>query len=193
MCPLNKKLLNEKGLTLVEMLAAIILVSMISLFSISLIVQSMDTTREVQIESQFRDEADLIVSKFMKELYSTRQTDIIQNETGTGYSYLNVTTDPTKCKRDETTGHWILNATCNGTFKKTGFVTNSAGVTQLVLKDEPHDVLNSNIKILSNSTIIGDPNTSNSYEILLKLEYKTTRGGKEIKKEMDFKNTIQPF
>ncbi|WP_404427808.1 hypothetical protein LG296_07270 [Ureibacillus chungkukjangi] len=186
---MNKNYLNNKGLTLVELLAVIILISFIGIFSFSLIVQSTETTRQIQIESNMRDEADIIVSQLMKTLYETRQNQIIENQTGTGFSYLNVTTDPSKCRRDEITGAWIVDQPCRNTFEKIGFETQGT-TTRLIIKGESYHISNTNIKILNDSKIIGNPTSQNSYEILLKLEYS---GRKETSKSMEFKNIIQPF
>lgn len=189
---LIKNHLNNKGLTLIELLAVIILMSFVSIFVFSLIVQSNETTREVQIESNFRDEADLIVSKLIKTLYETKQTHIIENQSGVGYSYLNITNDPSKCKRDENTGKWAIDATCRNTFEKVGFET-VGNITKLILKSENYEISNKNITILKDSKINGDPITANSYEIVLKLEYMSERGKKETTKTMEFKNIIQPY
>ena len=150
MFQLNKKHLNNKGLTLVELLAVIILIAFIGIFSFSLIVQSTETTRQIQIESNMRDEADIIVSQLIKALYETRQAHIIENQTGTGFSYLNITNDPSKCRRDENTGAWIVDQPCRNTFEKIGFETKN-NTTQLFIKHENYLVQNKNIKILNDS------------------------------------------
>lgn len=191
MFPLNNKHSHESGLTLIELLVVLALISVISTFVISLVIQSTETTREIQIQNSIRDEADLIVSKLMKSLYETNKAHIIQNQTGTGYSYLNITNDPSKCERDGS-GAINVNTACLNTFKKIGFVT-TGGVTQLVIKDEEYSVMNKNITILSDSKILGDPASASSYEISLKLQYKSNRNGKDFSKTIEFKNIIQPY
>ncbi|MCM3765457.1 type II secretion system protein [Neobacillus niacini] len=188
---MNNKHSHESGLTLIELLAVLALMSIISFFLVPIVIQSTETTREIQIQNSIRDEADLIVSKLVKSLYETNKAHIIQNQTGTGYSYLNITNDPSKCKKDNS-GAIIVDTACINTFKKIGFVT-TGGITKLVLKDEEYEVMNKNISILSDSKIIGDPTSAKSYEISLKLQYKSNRKGNNLLKTIEFKNIIQPY
>ncbi len=185
---LNKYKLNENGLTLIELLVVITLMSIISISTISLIVQSNETAGRVQIESNFRDEADLIISQLIKTLYETKQSHIIENKTDANNSFLNITTSPSQCKKGEN-GAFILDTACMGTLQPVGFKTIN-GQTKLYIKNEVYEVTNKNISILKESRINGDPKTQNYYEIVLKLEYVSNRG---ISKQMEFRNIIRPF
>lgn len=206
MLHLNKVRLNEHGISLVELLAVIILISFISIFTMSLIVQSNETTREIHIESQFRDEADVIVSKLTKKMYETNRAHIVQVVSNAEGNYLNITSDLTKCKKDDD-GNWIIDSACKNSFQKVGFV-NDGGVTKLYLEDkipladgsyittdkhEIYEVNNKDIELLNNSTIYEDVHSNGAYEIDLHLKYKSKRGGKEIEQKMQFKNRIQPY
>lgn len=184
---MNKKLLNEQGLTLVELLVVSVLFAIISIFVGSLIINSSDTTKKIQIETQFRDEADLIMSNLIRTMYETKKSNIISLENNPGNSYINVTNDPTKCQRDE---NGILPTDCDNTLEIIGFITEE-GETKLHLKNEDYVLSNENIRILPNSRII--ENSDGTYEITLILQYRTTRGGNEVLKTMEFVNTIQPF
>ena len=187
MLRLNNKKLNECGISLVELLAVLTLMSFISIFTITLIVQSTKTTDAIRVESSLRDEADIIVSSLIKSLYETKQAHIIQNVTDNDNSYLNVSSSPALCKRD-TAGNLILDTACKNSLKPIGFVT-SNGKTRLQLKDNNYEVSNNNISILKSSRIIGDPNNATSYTITLVLQYKT----RNTLKEIQFVNEVQPF
>lgn len=184
---LNKYINNQRGLTLVELLASIILLSIISIFVFSIIIQAIDNNRAIQQETALRDEADIIVSKFVKTLYSTKQEDIVRKNG----EYIEVTNDRTKCLKDDD-GNWIIDDPCRGTLEKVGFEQNN-GQTKIILKKEEYTISNKNIKILEKSKVNGDPETDTIYEIQLALEITHYRGGKESMKEMEFKNQIQPI
>lgn len=180
-----KKLFNEKGVSLVELLVVIALMGIIFVFIGSITIQSLETTEEVRIESSLRDEADIIVSSFIKAIYQTKRQHIVSNETGANGSYLNILKDPSKCKKNDE-GKWILDSNC--TTEKYGFVSDNNGLT-LYIKDNPYEIMNKNIDILSGSEIKGDPEKDNSFEIVLKLQYKSKRGTQEV----TFTNSVQPF
>lgn len=189
---LNKLLKNQKGLTLVELLASIVLISIISIFIFSIVLKAMENNRVIQQETMLRDEADIIVSKFIKTLYSTKQGYIIRNSTDSaGNSYIEVTNDLAKCEKNDA-GNLIDASACNATLKPIGFKT-SNGVTKIHILDDEYTVSQSNMKILSSSKITGDPKNTTTYEIDLNLEITQKRGNKEFSKEMTFKNEIQPI
>lgn len=189
---LNKLRKNQKGLTLLELLASIVLISLISIFTFSIMVKAIENNRVIQQETMLRDEADIIVSKFIKTLYSTKQGYIIRNTTDTiGNSYIEVTSDLTKCQRNEA-GTLITESACNATLKPIGFKTTN-GVSKIYILDEEYTVSHENIQILSSSNIKGDPKSTSTYEIDLKLKVTHKRGNKEFSKEMTFKNEIQPI
>lgn len=189
---LNKLLKSQKGLTLIELLASVVLLSMISIFIFSITVKAIENNRVIQQETMLRDEADIIVSKFIKTLYSTKQNHIIKNTSGTaGNSYIEVTNDIEKCLRNED-GILINERACNDTLKPIGFKT-TGGVTKIYIFDEVYSISQPNIQILSSSKINGDPQKTNIYEIELKLKITHKRGNKETSKEMTFANQIQPI
>lgn len=185
---MSKKRLDERGITLVELLAVLILMSFISIFTITLIVQSTETTEAIRVENNIRDEADIIVSRLIKALYQTKEAHIVQNITDNENSYLNVTSNPSLCKRD-TGGSLILDTTCKNTLKPIGFLT-TAGKTRLYLQDDIYEVANQkNITIQNTSRINGDPDKTDTYRITLVLQYKS----RNTLKEIEFINEVQPF
>lgn len=189
---LNKQQTNEQGLTLVELLASIVLISIISVFIFSIATKTIENNRIIQQETMLRDEADIIVSKFIKALYSTKQGYIIRNTTNSvGNSYIEVTNDLGKCQKNEE-GILIDKGACDKTLKPIGFQTVN-GVTSLYILDEQYSIAHPNIKILSTSLIKGDPNKTTLYEVNLTLQITHKRGNKETLKQMTFVNQIQPI
>ena len=87
---------SEKGLTLVELLATIVIATIISLFLFNIISSAMENNRVIQQENMLRDEADLIISKMIKALYSTNQNAIIHNSSVDSKSNIKVS-NPTTC------------------------------------------------------------------------------------------------
>lgn len=77
------KALNEKGLTLVEILAVIVISSIIMIFAGSLIVQSMKNQERITAEAQLRDEADIVMAKLMKAIFTLKESEIDRVECGT--------------------------------------------------------------------------------------------------------------
>ncbi len=192
MFPLNKHLKNEKGLTLIELLASIVLLSILSIFVFSLITKTIEHNRVIQQETMVRDEADIIVSKFIKALYSTKQTHIIRNVTnGKGDSYIEVTNDLRKCQKNEE-GVLVTAAACNATLQPIGFKT-SNNVTKLYILDEVYAIAHTDIKILPSSYIKGNPDSTNLYKVTVALQSTYRRGNKEISKQQTFINEIQPI
>ena len=188
---LNKQIKNERGLTLVELLASVVLLSIISIFVFSIMTKTIENNRIIQQETMLRDEADIIVSKFIKALYTTKQGYIIRNTTNGNGSYIEVTNDLGKCQKNED-GVLIDKVACDKTLKPIGFKTEDK-VTTIHILGEHYSIANPNIEILSTSLIKGDPNSTTLYEVNLRLKITHKRGNNLIKKEMTFVNQIQPI
>lgn len=73
---MNKSNTNEFGLTLVELLVAIALTSLIFTFATSILVKGMNHYKTISMETVLRDEADFIMAKFYRELYTLKETEI---------------------------------------------------------------------------------------------------------------------
>ncbi|MGM9950423.1 MAG: type II secretion system protein J [Lysinibacillus sp.] len=189
---MNRRMKNEQGLTLVELLASIALLSILSIFIFSIMTKTMENNRIIQQETMLRDEADMIVSRFIRTLYATKQGNIIRNTTnGQGNSYIEVTNDVGKCQRNEA-GLLIDERACNTTLKPIGFKTEN-GTTKLYILDEQYTIANPNINISATSHIKGNPASTTLYEINLTLQITHKRGNKEVPKQMTFVNQIQPI
>lgn len=195
---LNKLLKNQKGLTLIELLASVVLISIISIFIFSITTKAIENNLVITQETTLRDEADIIVSKFIKSLYASKQGYIVRNVTNANESYLEITNDLEKCKKDDN-GNWVFDAAgqCRATLKPIGFKTTN-GVTKAYYVNishtpEEYAVQQRNIELLSTSKIVGNPADTDIYEIILDLKITHKRGNKEITKTMSFKNEVQPI
>ncbi len=188
MFQLNKYIKNHYGLTLIELLAGLVILAIVSTLTYSILVKTLETNRNVQQETMLRDEADIIVSKFIKTLYTTNQNHIVRNISN---QYIEVTNDITKCQKDDN-DIWIITSECQNTLEPIGFKTEGNN-TYIYFKKEKYAVQNSGIKISDNSEIIGNPATDSIYEINLKLEVIKKRSGIDQPKTMEFKNRIQPI
>jgi len=74
---MNKKnRLNQSGLTLIELLISITITSIIVIVATSILVKGMNHYNTVKTENSLRDEADLIMVKLYRELYTTKLSDI---------------------------------------------------------------------------------------------------------------------
>ncbi|MGN7478839.1 PulJ/GspJ family protein [Solibacillus silvestris] len=197
---MSKNITNQKGLTLVELLATMVLTAIVSLLLFSIATKALENTNIIGQETVLRDEADIIVSKFIKTLYSTRQDHIIRNITTTdGNSYIEVTNDLSKCRRDENgkfldkDGNPLNNDSyCRPTLQPIGFKTTN-GTTKIHILNEEYAIINKGIKILPTSKINGNPEETTVYEIMLNLASTTKRGNNTVTKEMTFKNEVQPI
>lgn len=77
LCMANvKKLKNEKGVTLTELLAAIVLAAIIGIIGYNILFSGFSTMERVKTEAALRDEADLIMASFIEELYTKKMPEI---------------------------------------------------------------------------------------------------------------------
>lgn len=79
------KITDERGVTLVELLAAILLTSIIGAVGYSLLFQGYATYDRVKGESELRDEADFIMAMFLNELYTLKLTEINEEKSTEKY------------------------------------------------------------------------------------------------------------
>lgn len=71
-----KKLQNSNGITLVEILATIVILSIVSALAYSLLFQGYSNYQRIQAETELRDEADLIMASFIYELFTLKTSEI---------------------------------------------------------------------------------------------------------------------
>ncbi|XKH50942.1 prepilin-type N-terminal cleavage/methylation domain-containing protein [Chryseomicrobium palamuruense] len=72
----KNQLRNRKGVTLIELLATLVLVSIISIFAISLITSSLNSYRTNQLNSELRTYADLLFLQTNNEVIPIHFTQI---------------------------------------------------------------------------------------------------------------------
>lgn len=78
---------NQKGLTLVELLVSIVIFSFVAVFATSLLITAMKTQKTVSSDIILRDEADLIMSSIIKELYTSKDSEFKFHEDSTNNNY----------------------------------------------------------------------------------------------------------
>lgn len=67
---------NENGLTLVELLATLVLMSIVGALAYSLLSQGYSNYQRVNAESEMRDEADIVMSTLIKDLFSAKSNEV---------------------------------------------------------------------------------------------------------------------
>lgn len=70
------KLKNEHGLTLVELLAVLVIASMIGIIAYAILFNGFKTYDRVKVEAQLRDEADIIMAELISELFTLKESEI---------------------------------------------------------------------------------------------------------------------
>lgn len=74
---MNKtKLKKQSGLTLVELLAVLVILSFITLLVTPMIVKSIVLYDQIKTDTVLRDEADLILANVYRTLYTTKESEI---------------------------------------------------------------------------------------------------------------------
>lgn len=82
--------MNEKGISLPELLAAIVLAAIIGSIAYMILFTGMKTNERVQVEGQLRDEADLIMTWLIEDFYTLKSSEIVEKhlpETNTNDYY----------------------------------------------------------------------------------------------------------
>lgn len=71
-----KLLTNDRGLTLIELLAAIVIASMVGAVAYAVLFNGLHTYDRVKGEADLRDEADIIIAELISDLYTLKETEI---------------------------------------------------------------------------------------------------------------------
>lgn len=165
---------NEKGVTLVELLATVILISIVSALAYSIFFQGFNNQQRIKIETELRDEADLIMASFVRDLFILKQSEI---------------TLITPC--GNTVNGSYLKVTKKGTSPveyKTGFENKAVFV-----KGQPVHFYSDNIELVppncaeNSPTLITKSSNGTGYNIKFTLKSKNNK--KNL--EMQFTNTIK--
>ena len=67
---------NNRGITLLEVLAVLTLTALIFALATPLLINGINRYNDIHTENALRDEADLIMSKFFLEIYSLKESEI---------------------------------------------------------------------------------------------------------------------
>lgn len=146
-----KVLNNQKGLTLVEMLAVLVIGSIASLLAFNVLFTMLKNEDKIAVNAQLRDEADYYIESLTNTLYTLNESRICVHpdnsilQTNDGQSYISLDS-------------------CS---KKTGFVRDS-GSLALYVEGKKISGINNNITIEDSSFMKKE---GNIYKISLTLRY----------------------
>ncbi|MCH4825618.1 PulJ/GspJ family protein [Planococcus halocryophilus] len=95
---MKSKYFNQQGVTLVELLATILILSIVSALSYTVLNQGYSNYQRIKVETELRDEADLIMASFVSDLFITKESELNLIESCTNgkvQSYVEVTKEDT--------------------------------------------------------------------------------------------------
>ncbi|WP_339214823.1 prepilin-type N-terminal cleavage/methylation domain-containing protein [Solibacillus sp. FSL W8-0372] len=170
------KLSNNKGMTLVELLVVLVLSSVIIIATTSLIISASKNNNRIIQETKIRDEADYLMSLIMREFYTIKKSNIVEDmEKDPLKSYIKYTVDydnkfegtPNTCDPAGITPRKCI--------VLSGFIREGNQVL-MYIKGKSVNTMDPSLKITENSainipTVSGTlKNSSPSYQIKLELE-----------------------
>lgn len=74
---------NEHGLSLVELLAAIVISTIIGFIAYGILFNGLKTYERVNVEANLRDEADYIMANLLNDFYLLKKSEIKESESST--------------------------------------------------------------------------------------------------------------
>lgn len=171
---LNRKIKSESGVTLVEVLATLVIMSIIGTLAYSLLFQGYDNYNRVKIETELRDEADIIMANYISDFYVMKKTETkLSNTCVNGFVNSSVTV---------TKGALAP--------YKTGIVNK-----EIIVKNLPHQSRNPDVKFkpvscttASDLSSISNIQSKDGVEFTIKFILEKTVKGRI--QQMEFKNTI---
>lgn len=177
---LYKNLQNNKGLTLVEVMASIVIAVIIGLLSFTLFFKAIENYDAIELENKLRDEADLIMNLLIKNLYSAKETDFCRSFDTNNNSYLTFANSSNLCKVPISPDNNVAN------LNKIGFISNQNKIN-LIINDELYKFSTENIELLPSKIEVENRST---VKILFTLQTSKKRGNTTIKRSLDFENVI---
>ncbi|MER2262851.1 MAG: hypothetical protein ABS934_12645 [Psychrobacillus sp.] len=75
---MNKYIKNQNGLSLLELIASLLLSVTIAILAFSLIFKGFEHYEHIKVVNNLRDEADFLMAELVREVYTTKETDITQ-------------------------------------------------------------------------------------------------------------------
>ena len=70
---MNNNILNQKGLTLIELLASLIITITLSFFAFNLLTKGLDHYENIKYTNSLRDEADYLMALLVKKKYTLQK------------------------------------------------------------------------------------------------------------------------
>lgn len=188
---MKSHLLNEKGLTLVELLATLFIVSIISIFSFSIISSAIDSYRINQLNSELRAHADLLFLTVNKEVTPShfskiKETISANSNQNSDVTKLTISTTPfLSCPE------YIEELTVCTSSTQTIELKSLNGQTELLIGGSA--VLPSTkFQIDPTSTFVIDKKTKN-VRLILKFNYSYARGNTKQNKSETFTQAFRPI
>ena len=74
---MNKRLKNEEGITLPELLAVFVIIGILGTVIISFLLSGLQAQSRIQLESELRDEADIIMGELISDFYTLKASEIV--------------------------------------------------------------------------------------------------------------------
>lgn len=171
------KITNNRGITLVELLATLAIVGIVATLAYTILFQGYSNFQRVKVETELRDEADIIMASFIKDLFVLKKSEVqliksCTNENAN--SYLQVS------KINPATGT-----------KAASYITGFNSGKALV-KDLPIQSNSENIELVPYACTPGSPQfitlAPNGVEYTIKFSLRTKNSKKQL--QLDFTNTI---
>ncbi|MBU9672907.1 prepilin-type N-terminal cleavage/methylation domain-containing protein [Planococcus sp. CP5-4] len=170
-----KLLKDNNGVTLVELLATLVIVSIIGTLSYSVLYQGYANYQRIQVETELRDEADLIMASMIKDLFVLKKSEITLSN---------------KCSANDSNSLLLVSKTENGSSNsyKTGFENG-----KVFVKDQEINFYNDNIEVLqtdcseTSPTIIKNDTETAEYTVIFTLQ--AIKGN--TPHTMRFENTVK--
>lgn len=161
---------NQRGLTLVELLAAIVIFSIIAIFATSILLNSIKTYAKINSDAILRDEADIIMANLIKSIYTSKDSEITFIE-------------------DISNNNYYLKQNPPSPALVTGFKD-----SKVWIKGEILTLNNSQLQVIweeSNITIFEGANRDRSYHITLTLVNKSKNVKKTFRSEVRSINDLE--
>lgn len=174
---------SQQGITLVELLATLVLVSIIGALTYSVLFQGYANYQRIQAETELRDEADLIMANMIRDMFSAKKSEIslVNSCNSDGYTDSLLTLNKQGSPAHKIHFTKVSASQKNGVMLRNGLAVNSNNNVSLIRypcnSGTPLAALPSNIK---------DVDTV-SYNIKFKLM--VLKNKQEY--EMEFENTVQ--
>ena len=128
---MSKYALDSKGLTLLELLVSLVLSSVIAIFAFSVMAKGIEHYKDIRVINSMRDEADYLMAMLNKEIYTTKESQIISLP-----------------DKDKNIKFFVIKRSEDSPPTKSGLVNN-----QIVIGDELIKVENESISITNKSYI----------------------------------------